>query len=231
MTIPAPSNAQYAQLIGVPDFSSNSLVSWLQRRIKVVVGETFDYDGLKIIGEKRSYNPQIISRDREEVSEIQTVMFNMGALLYLNGKDDSIVYDLPVMGTVVRVTSPRVGIIQIGEGLFDANSIKGSDVRALVNRLLRIAVFFHEARHADGNGANAAFPHSKCTTGTYKGSSSCESNTNGPYVVEAIMLRQFYDACEGCTTSELDALRAFIADNIGRLLSGHQVRDERPEGI
>lgn len=231
MQVPAPLFPHYLTIVGVTDFSATTLVQWLQQRVKVVVGENFNYDRLKVRAESRNYNPRILSRDKDEVSRIQTVMFNLGSWLYLNGKESSIVYSLPVVGTSVLVTTPRVGIIQIGEGLFDANSVKSSDVRAEVNRLLRIAVFFHEARHGDSNGANAAFPHAKCVSGDYKDKNSCENNLNGPYVVEAVLLHQFYYGCKSCTTPEYTQLQAFIYDNKSRILPGATMQDERPEGL
>jgi len=228
---PTSSASQYAQYVGVPDFSPNNLAGWLAARVKLVVGESFDYASAATAGESRSYNPQIISDETDEVGKIQTVMFNLGAFVYLQGKQKSKLYNLAIGGNTYPVLSPRIGIIQIGEGLFEANSIKGSPVDSMANRMLRAAVFFHEARHSDGNGTNAAFPHSKCTSGDFAGYNSCESNLNGPYVVEAILLKHFYDNCTSCTTSEKTSLQAFIADNLSRLQSGAQFSDERAEAI
>lgn len=228
---PTSSATQYAAYVGVPDFSAASLALWLQTRVKLVVGESFDYENAAVPGDSRSYNPQIISDETDFVGKIQTVMFNLGAFIYLQGKSGSKVYNLNLSSGSYPVLSPRIGIIQIGEGLFQANSIKGSPTDSMANRLLRAAVFFHEARHADGNGTNAAFPHAKCTSGDYAGYSSCENNLNGPYVVEAIVMKHFYDNCTQCSTTEKSSFQAFIADNIGRLLSGAQFSDERPEGI
>ncbi len=227
----AATNSQYVQYIGVNDFSNDSLTTWLQARVKLIVGETFDYDSASSPVEQRPYNPQLLSEDYNAVGKIQTVMFNLGAYIYLNGKSSSTVYSLQLGTGMFPVKSPRVGVIQIGEGLFQANAIKSSPFDSMANRFLRAAVFFHEARHTDGNGKNAAFPHAKCTTGDYAGNNACEANLNGPYIVEAIILREFYDSCSSCTTKEADSLRAFIADNVSRLQQGAQMQDARPEAI
>jgi len=222
---------QYVSYVGVSDFSAASLASWLQARTKLIVGESFDYERAAVPGENRSYNPQVLADNYDAVGKIQTVMFNLGAYIYLNGKSSSKLYNIQLGTGSYPVLSPRVGIFQIGEGMFQANSIKGSPVESMANRLLRAAVFFHEARHTDGNGTFAALPHAKCTEGDYKGYSSCENNLNGPYVVEALVLSQFYDNCNECSTSERDSMRAFIADNLSRLLQGADMRDARPEAI
>jgi len=224
-------NQQYVSYVGVSDFSAASLASWLQARTKLIVGESFDYERLAVPGEKRTYNPQVLADDYDALGKIQTVMFNLGAYIYLNGKSSSKLYSIQLGTGSYPVLSPRIGIFQIGEGMFQANSIKGSPVESMANRFLRAAVFFHEARHTDGNGSFAALPHSKCTEGDYKGYSSCENNLNGPYVVEALVLSQLYDNCTECSTSERDSMRSFIADNLGRLMKGAEMRDARPEAI
>lgn len=229
------SNSQYTQYVGISDFSAGSVTNWLKARVRLIVGETFDYKRSARAGEQRKYNPTILSRSQDELSEssdIKTVMFNVGSLVYLTGKEESRVYTMTVGASSFPVKTPRVGIIQIGEGLFTVNAIPKSSLDSVANRYLRAAVLFHEARHTDGNGVTAAMPHSLCTTGDYKDSYSCESNLNGPYIVEAVMLRQFYDACgSGCSYTELDGMRSFIADNVSRLLSGASFKDDRPEAI
>lgn len=228
-----PDKNKYKEYVGVSDFSAPALTRWLSDRVGMVVGENFDWQTNAVKGETRTYNPSILSRSQDELSKVVTVMFNLGAYLYLDGRDTSRLYNLAVSGTSIPITTPRVGIIQIGEGLFSsASSIAGSPTDSLANRLLRVAVLFHEARHTDGNKAHAAFPHAKCTMqGSYFDKNACENNLNGPYVVESVMLWHFYQACVGCTSTELEGLSLYVSDNISRLQEGATLKDDRPEGI
>ncbi len=223
----------YAYILGIEDFSVTSLKKWLTERTKFIVGQTYEHKTLaKPIQEGKSYSPSLIADMlNAEAPKVYTLMSNAGAEIYLNGKDTNIVYSLPINGVQIPIKSPRVGIVKIGEGHFSVNKVSGSDLSSKANRLLRLSVLFHESRHTDGNGSNAAFPHLKCTEGDYKNSYACEGNTNGPYMVEWVLLKHFYDQCTNCTSSELATLQLKIEDKLSRLVSGYKMSDAKPEAI
>lgn len=172
--------------------------------------------------------PQAPSVDAGEGErKIYTVMSNIGAGIYFGGKDQGVVYSLKISRGLIKsplkavIESPRVGIIQIGEGLFlDGLSVTPSKPNAVANSLKRLSTFFHEARHSDGNGVSLAFAHSVCPTGhNYAGSPACDENLNGPYTVGALFTTELLKACDdSCTEVEKTELKADIVDSYSRVL-------------
>src|SRR5690606_17750304 len=98
------------------------------------------------------FNPRNIDIDmHRNAKDLKVAMINLGAALYIGGKQYRTLLGFRVPGwdQVVAVRSPRAGIIQVGEGLFTVNA--GGGLESEANSLIRTAVFFHEARHSDGN--------------------------------------------------------------------------------
>jgi len=218
--------------IDLPDLSGSSLGSFLQHRVRYIVGESYDADSKKtVVSSYFSYNPSKFASFASPFDRIVTVMTNSGSAVYLDGKQSSTLYSLNVAEENILVNTTRVGIIKIGEGLFNTTKLKNSSVDSLPRRFLRLATMFHEARHSDGNGTNAGFPHSKCNSGDFAGYYACESNTNGPYNLESMLLKHFYRACYNCSETELSALQIAASDAASRLIYGAVKRDPQPEFV
>ena len=215
-----------SEVLGITSFSNESLRDWLQVRYSYLVGETFTKN--RTLEKAMAYSPYI-----SEISPLgaTTIMQNWGGAIYLTGKEKSEVYSIDVAGNRIVIDSSRVGVFKVGEGMFSVNMVSGTSVEDEINSYLRLATGYHEARHDDGNGTNAAFPHEVCTSGTYSGSPACDKNTNGPYPVGRVILQKFRDTCDGCSSSERRALDLHIADLNSRLVPGAIARDERPERI
>lgn len=231
------SSANDLQVIGVDSLYGPSLSSWLKTRVSFIVGETFDFQDQADIAGYRPYQPQVFSRVQLEdellaQNSLVTIMVNIGAALYRYGKNNSQVLSLDVGGKRVYIKSPRVGVIQIGQGLFSAWSVRNTPKDSLANSLIRLSVFFHEGRHSDGNGSNVTFPHAECPDGhSYEGNYSCDGAANGPYVIDSIMLKNLRNACTGCNNTEIQTFKMFQADAESRLLPGSYMKDTRPEQI
>ncbi len=229
--------AEYAKLLGVRDFSGASLSYWLGERLKVVVGENYDEDSLIHRVGNQTYSPSLmvnsntLSADRDALSQIQTVMFNIGSYYYLKGKGNGDLYSMSAGGIENPVYSPRVGIVQIGEGLFDAIRIKSIDEEDDANRDTRGTVYIHESTHTDGNGDDAAMPHEKCVSGTYAGRNSCDKYYNGPYGNEAVVMYLQIQNCSLCTNATRSAMQAYMIDSQSRVLDNAVYQDRKPEGI
>lgn len=157
-----------------------------------------------------------------------TVMSNIGAALYLGGKNQRQVYGMKVSrgflkkSEKVAVTSPRAGIIQIGEGLFAPElTVNKDDQDALANSIFRLGTFFHEARHSDGNGASLGFMHTNCPAGhDYAGQPACDENLNGPYTVGTVMMAEMSKACEeNCSEKDKQTLKLLVIDSASRILT------------
>lgn len=230
LALSAPPSETYKSYFDIPDYSGPSWARWLNDRIKYIVGEDWDWED-HVTYQPKSYQPLLSREAFEPFQQIVTLMENAGSGIYRDGKKYSKLYTVSVAGQSFPVKSTRVGIVRIGEGLFTANQVSSKDYTAAVNSLLRISVFVHEARHSDGNGINAGFPHALCTQGTFAGRYSCEENLNGPYSIEAILLSSFYASCTDCDTTDREALKAAAIDAFSRIQGNAQFRDSRPERI
>ncbi len=251
-----PANTNDLATIGVGALTPAALNDWLGKRLKMILGQDFNYKAnARMVNRSAPQTPFILAGQAQidpsavgaASSTVKTVMWNLGSYLYLDGKKQGFGYYLDVDYARHDLYTPRVGIVQEDEGLFTVNAVKGVGLTRMVNRYLRIATYFHEARHSDGNGTNAGFPHAKCPgvandeayasqqtsalSAAYAGKFACEDNLNGPYAIQATLLSYMYQACTDCTAAELTGLELSLADYKSRLLPTAQYRDSRPEGI
>jgi hypothetical protein len=163
-------------------------------------------------------------------------MLNVGAGIYNAGKSIQRLGHLDVWGTgPVYVTSPRAGLIQLGDpDLFGETS----DISPAYSAFL-LTVLFHEARHSDGNRKTAGFLHAICPDGTYQGLAACDRNLNGPYSVEAALMKSFIANCDSCQAGHVEKLKLILADTLSRIIKSTVVQgqtvmsdnwDDTPEG-
>lgn len=157
-----------------------------------------------------------------------TVMSNIGTALYFGGKSERKVYGMKISRGLLKkaekvaVRSPRAGIIQIGEGLFAPELTVNKENRdALANSIFRLATFFHEARHSDGNGQSLGFLHTNCPAKhDYAGQPACDENLNGPYTVGTLMMAEMSKACEeNCSEKDKQTLKLLVLDGANRILT------------
>jgi hypothetical protein len=155
------------------------------------------------------------------------VMSNLGTALYMDGKDSNTIYGMNIVSSKtlenkkVIIKSPRAGIIQIGEGLFSPDlTINESNADAISNSILRLSVFFHEARHSDGNGKSLGFYHANCPkTHDYADQPACDENLNGPYAVGTLVLKEMVKNCSlHCNEAEKETLKTIIVDFYSRII-------------
>lgn len=237
------STSETQKLLGLDNLSAESLEDWLSERVKVIIDEkAFSFlnipfnRSISIEKENVDYpNPFQAPQTKNEESEVDsdeennsyTVMTNIGSGLYLTGKKEKRLYRMKVSTALLKsqtitIDSPRAGIIQIGEGLFDSRfNINNSEPDAVSNSLHRLGVFFHEARHSDGNGESLAFTHVVCPKGhDYEGYMACDSTPNGAYAVNAAVIKEFIKACQDdCTEREREILLLTALDAENRVLT------------
>lgn len=207
----------------------SELLGWLKQRVRYVVGEKFvPYD--KRYVERANYSfelPQILpdfgGPDRMKVSPFQystvdMIMANIGPVIYYLGKKSGTLLGLKISGVgKVPVSSPRVGIIQVGPGLFKVpKDGKATDYDV---RMERLNTLLHEARHSDGRGVHVGMMHSKCPAGhTYGGYFACDFNLNGPYSVGAQMGKALTENCTDCTVAHKEKMRLSYLDSFSRVI-------------
>lgn len=232
------------RILGLETVDAQSLEDWLAERMKfIVTDKAFKFfkvslnKKIKIEKEDVDYpypqlpsaiSSQNESENTEEDNDSYTVMTNIGAAIYLDGKKERRLYRMKIStglfhSETITVDSPRVGIIQIGEGLFDRRfNINNSNPSAVSNSLHRLGVFFHEARHSDGHGESLAFVHTLCPKGhDYEGLAACDVTPNGAYGTSAGVVKELLKTCTDdlCTEREREILRLTILDSENRILN------------
>lgn len=224
------------RLFKVPEFNAENLQPWLQERARVVVGENFQLDESSILVmntgvtyPKPNEFPELgsirqsVNQEVEQPSGPMVIMSNMGGVLYLFGKQNQVQMGLKVDGVGdVEIKSPRAGIFKIGEGLFvPIASVKGfKDPAARLYSFFRLGTLFHESRHSDGSGKTALFAHAVCPSGhDYQGMPACDTPANGPYRIEALMMKSISQGMTDLNPAEKEVLALFQLDAESRVLS------------
>ncbi|WP_408097742.1 hypothetical protein ACJVC5_02180 [Peredibacter sp. HCB2-198] len=210
--------------------------NWILNRVRHIVGENFKLNDENIaISIRRAiffnfpntpFPDGLEKKDRlsameEEERDVKTVMSNIGTALYLSGKKARVPFGLKLDGEKVYVTSPRTGILQVGEGLFFKDfEINRENPNATSNSISRLGTLFHEARHSDGNGKGTGFLHKICPEGHfYAGYAACEIVGNGPYTLGGLAQRHLLQNCSDCSTEELTALSVKVLDSFSRVVN------------
>lgn len=228
-----------------------SVFNLLVKRIIFVDQKDVDFPNAEVIPysmDKLIVKNYVEKLNNESAAEGEgfTVMSNIGTALYLGGKNERQVYGMKISRGLLKkaekvaVTSPRTGIIQIGEGLFAPElTVNNDDQDALANSIFRLGTFFHEARHSDGNGKSLGFMHTLCPAGhDYAGQAACDENLNGPYTVGALMMAEMSKACESnCSEKDKQTLKLMVLDSASRILTkthkgeASSVWDASPESL
>ncbi len=228
--------------------NAESVSNWLNARIHFIVEENvfsfFNLEVLNILSVSKSdveypyansipyslFKPQTSiapeQNDQESNEKKLTIMSNLSAAIYIEGKSKKELYAFKISRGLLRrpynvkITSPKVGIIQIGEGLFNPEyAVNSENPEAISNNIQRLATLFHEARHSDGNGKSLGFAHAVCPQGhDYEGSPACDENLNGPYTIEKLMLFEMSNSYEECSERDKQLLKLFILDSANRIL-------------
>jgi hypothetical protein len=200
------------------------------------IGDTFN---LLTLEQPVARQPAAQAEDRPELAESggTVVASNVGTAIYVAGKQRKILvgymFKSATNASILPITTPRMGLMMIGEGLFTIR-INEKNPKSHADTVLRTSTLLHEARHSDGNGKSLGFAHALCPEGhPYFGQGyACDRNSNGPYNIEAEYLRQAHDDCvknQSCTPEEAEGLALFADDAKSRIID-QRIVDARPEG-
>jgi hypothetical protein len=220
------------RIMGIPDASVASMTSWLTARVHYIVEEDFQpFNGrvLMTLSSFRYPHPGIFPIEEEPTVTLgignpsRLVMNNLGASLYQVGKSSGALLLVAIDGVgKVPVKSPRVGIIQVGDGMFYTGfkNLQGLSIDSQAYRSFRVASLYHEARHSDGNGVSLGFSHAVCPSGhEYEGMKACDRNSNGPYTIEALLIKSMMRSCQDCTVSDLEAMKLMAINYKNRAIA------------
>lgn len=163
----------------------------------------------------------IFNRDEE------SVMSNLGASLYLKGKFEQKIYYAKLNPKSfsnkldIAIESPRIGLLKVGKGFFNKTvSINHKRLHLPANRISRLMVLAHEARHSDGNAESLSFAHSRCPIFHYlSGKSACDENLNGPYTIGAQLGLEMLKSEQSLNNIEKAVLKAIVLDSQSRVLN------------
>jgi len=239
----AKTNKETLKTMGLNNLNSATASDWLNNRVNYIVSEkalslfnllvrrVVFVDNQDVDFPNPTVIPYSIGNALDATSDADeegfTVMSNIGTALYFGGKQQRSVYGMKISRGLLRkaekvaVTSPRTGIIQIGEGLFASEiAVNENNPDAFANSISRIGTFFHEARHSDGNGESLGFFHAKCPAGhDYEGMPACDENLNGPYTIGALIMEEMTKSCgDMCSEKEKQTLKLMAIDSASRVM-------------
>jgi len=220
-------------LMKISDMQATTLHQWLEARVQYIIPNTYDLDtSVTVVGAYKYQNPNdipVIAQPTRSVSDgqVEILMMNIGGAVYVAGKKIQTLLGMKLNGLgTVSMTSPRVGVLEIGNGIFD--DLVQDD--PATQNIYVLGVLFHEARHSDGNKTSAGFLHAVCPQGhDYEGIAACDMAKNGAYHVGAMMMKALTASCTDCTIAGKQQLALVYLDNENRLI-GNQTWDDAPEG-
>ena len=184
LNLKGPSADALQSLLETSDLTPASLQTWLTKRIHTLLPPNID----------SAPGPEGL------------VAHNYGAALFESArKTGSHQAWIPGFGTIA-VDSPRIGLVQLTQSYFD--SMSDIEVGPRTSRhpeepLRRLGLLFHEARHSDGNGSDAGYPHVTCPSGHSSASKlACDATPTGAYMIQSRFLQAAAEGCTECSASE-----------------------------
>lgn len=218
-----------------------SLSNWLEKRFSYIVGEEdFDKMSIEYVATSSLFPyfgtlPEISNRNSiKPIKHSQVIMKNIGTAYYYLGKSFGLLPQFNFKNSVfssikLNVYSPRIGMFQIGEGLFASKYKISKDLDSVANSIARIGTYFHEARHTDGHAHHMGFFHDLCPKGhDYEGLSACDKNLNGPYKIGSQVLKELLKNCDkDCNNEEKELLRLRVLDSESRIIK-FEVKNQTP---
>lgn len=236
---------ELSRVMEIGEANNASMSQWLADRVQYIIGQDTNLEEA-LVAVQAGYgfeNPGILP-DVENAPTPRdatpsprkgvVVMSNIGAAAYYIGKKQGVLVGFKIPGgSQVNLTSPRSGVIMIGEGHFMPLLKKyghtDTNIATEAYTLFRLGTFFHEARHSDGNGKSLGFLHALCPAGhDFANINACDRNLNGPYTVGALVVRNFAANCVGCSVSEREALKLEALDSFNRVIK-ETVRSAGPD--
>lgn len=204
---------------GLSRVDGENMHNWLLNRVKYIIGQDYELNSRNIVAKKGHKFPSTPLPELSAHQAALVIMSNVGSAVYLSGKFDNTLFGLKLDGETVYGKSTRMGVLQVGEGLFYEKFQINANPLSAANSISRLGTLFHEARHSDGNSKHTGFIHDKCPTGhAYAGLAACEASSNGSYSLGAYAERNLLKNCKTCSVEDKTILTARIADNFGRIV-------------
>ncbi|WP_417335824.1 hypothetical protein [Halobacteriovorax marinus] len=222
----------FQTLLELDSIDGPTLYNWIYNRVKYIIGEEYQIRGRNYVTRRDFQFPSTPlpedAFDSHDAYGGSVIMSNIGAGLYLDGKKKKILKGIKLQRKKVYATTPRVGILQIGQGLFADRIMINDNINSEANTIKRLGTLFHEARHSDGNGNHIGFYHHRCPIGhSLYGFSACEPYANGSYTIDAVATKKLLEDCKSCSLEDRSALEAKIADSFDRVVVLSHLKTEQ----
>ncbi len=238
---PQMEDAEVKRIMELAAVNSNSFGQWLTARLQYGVQESFRMENaISISKERYSFENSNVKPIIENASTsaptgtARTMATNIGGAIYYVGKSQNTLLEIKIPGVgKFAVKSPRVGIFQIGEGLFQPflkkKGYSNEDSKSLPYRIERLSTLFHEGRHSDGNGTSLGFFHAVCPQGhAFQNLNACDRNLNGPYTIGALVTRTLLASCAQCSPAEREVLKLATLDSFSRVIKVTKITPNAP---
>lgn len=160
---------------------------------------------------------------------------NIGMGLYLVNEANPLPINLrfKIGDTAIPMTSPRVGLMELGPGYTMTETPSGKPITAII----RTETLVHEARHSDCTGGlttndvarlragempenhDCGHTHVACPAGhPLEGLPACDDRPWGAYTVGALYTQEIARSCENCTELERQQAIVDTTDSFSRVL-------------
>lgn len=220
------------EITGIVEVDGPEMYNWLYNRVKYIIGEDYNIWHRRNALTRRRHTfpstplPDFMTKSHDSFYGV-VIMSNAGAELYLRGKRDKTLRGIKLNRKEIFATSPRVGILQVGSGLFMDKFLINNELNSEANKIKRLGTLFHEARHSDGNSKHIGFHHDKCPSGhPLSGLNACESSANGSYTTEAVTTKTLLLNCLTCSEEDRTKLTTLIADAYSRVVIHSHTKTE-----
>lgn len=224
-------DSEFQSMTGLSQVDGPNMYNWLYNRVKYIIGESYQMRDRNIV-KKTGHNfpstplPPSLVNSTNQYARIM-IMSNVGASLYVMGKQEKKLTGIKLNGKTVFAPSPRVGILQVGEGLFLERLLINTEPSSEANKIKRLGTIFHEARHGDGHSEHTGFIHNACPPGhVLSGYDACEASSNGAYSLEAVATKTLLENCLTCSNEDKTKLEASVADAFSRVVLRSHLKTE-----
>ncbi len=225
-------DVDFQSMAGLSKVDGPHMYNWLYNRVKHIIGQSYKLYGRNIV-KKTGHSfpstplPPSLANNTNQFAGI-IIMSNVGASLYVMGKKEKKLTGIKLGGKTVFALSPRVGILQVGEGLFLERLLINNEPNSEANKIKRLGTIFHEARHGDGHSEHIGFIHNACPPGhALSGFDACEASANGAYSLEAVATKTLLENCLTCNNEDKTKLEVTIADAFSRVVLRSHLKTEK----
>lgn len=215
----------FLSLTKLPNASGPQIYNYAVNRVKFIMGESTDMNQMATMVGGYTFPKSPLSKlwpeptKAPEPTGSMVIMSNQGAALYYYGKSNQLMFQVDFDGRKINITSPRIGLTQIGQGLFHPDKSINRVLHSEANTISRLGTILHEGRHSDGNGKSTGFLHMYCPEGhSMARRGACDYMANGPYTMGALTMRQLLKNCVKCSEVDKGAISAKILDSFNRVM-------------